>query len=182
MEEDIYKQFTGRLCLNAPQLQAKEDMKNQILNSIEDRSKGKMRLIFSLRRLAGILMLISIGSYAWFEATTQQSRRLMQGNANEVYSTVNADWPCRQTLNILMSALQKTDVILFNDDKMLLRRDRVLRLKEVNRPLYRQLIVLLKGVGQSHPQIYQAFLSGEEIRLSAWQLRKEYRVCEWLTN
>jgi len=127
-------------------------------------------------------LLFSIGSYAWFEIDTQKRRIELECRAKKVNSFSNTHWQCRQSLNVLISSLQKTGVILFEDNKMLLRRDELLLLQDVNFILYQQLSNLLKGIGQSHPNVYQAFLSGEEIQLSAWQLRREYKACEWLIN
>ena len=181
MEEDIYKQFTDQLRSSQPQLKAKEELRKRVLNSIATRDRGKKRLIVFLRSVASILLMLGIGSYAWMELSSQQSRSILISKTSDCISIPDEHWQCRQSISTLISSLKESDVFLFENNKVLLTKGELKDLKQFNNALYQKVVDFLHGLENNYPTVYQAYLAGEEIQLSTWQLRKEYKVCDWLT-
>jgi hypothetical protein len=182
MEEDIYKQFRDRVKANPPQLQDKKHFANCVMGRIEEGSKKKAKLRYLINLAASIVILISISSYAWLEVSTYNSRLQLQGKTGELPDLPKAQWQCKQSIRWMMAELVKTRLINVSDNKIVLEKNNVDLLGRVDRELYDQLQKLILVLKDISPGQYYKYKSGEAIELSAWELRRDYQVCDWLID
>ncbi|WP_439181469.1 hypothetical protein [Carboxylicivirga taeanensis] len=182
MEQDIYKRFVEKVKSQPPQLFEAEVFKRELLMEIAGGSRRTKKLLLSLRVAASILILISLGAYVWMEVDTWEQRLLAEQKPIATQVTEAADWSCRQTIDRMMDILGRTQALVVTDNSVAINKKKLHQLKAENREAGEMLEGVLVYMKQFNPSDYEAFQSGETVRLTAWMLRKEYDVCSWLTN
>lgn len=181
MEEDIYNRFKEKVKGSPSYLKNKDRFIHSVFNNIEENKNRKRRISFIVNFAASILFILCIGTYTWQEVWTYENRMQLRSKMGDLSPLPEPQWQCRQSLKNLMSALIHTKVISINDNRILLKKSEVEILKSLNRPLYDQLQKLLSVLQTTNPGLYHDYIAGQLITLSAWELRNEYQICDWLT-
>lgn len=167
-----------------PVLRNKEALRDNVLHQIEldSRLKAGNKMIW-IRIAASLLVLLSVVSYIWMEASTQYSRFDTLGAINERIVIVKPDWNCRNNIMALLEAFNSSGFKLYMDEgAMLLDEAEVKQLQHSNEELYLSALSFVEAIKKHYPRLYQQYKSGESVRLNLWLLKEDQRLCEYIKH
>ncbi|WP_289054726.1 hypothetical protein [Carboxylicivirga marina] len=181
MEEDIYKELLERAKRGKPQMKDPQLFKENVMREIEPHPK-RLGLHQFLRVAASIILIFSVSSYIWMEIYVWESRLAIEQKVKPESTHRNSEWQCRQRVNEFMATLMNTGVLTSHSTGLMINKTNMELLKDEHADLYKTVEEILARVKQFKPVDYYAFQAGEDVRLTAWQLRREYYFCEWINK
>ncbi|WP_430814410.1 hypothetical protein [Carboxylicivirga sp. RSCT41] len=180
MDEDIYKQLLDKAKKDKPSLDNVGSLKRKVMDRIEPPKKQSLGFLKFVRVAASVVLLFCCGVYTWLEVYTWESRLAIRSSNDPVI--YKSDWQCRMTANDLLTKLLETNAMMRHNDDVILNKGSVQLLQIENAELFSFVENLLTQIERYSPVDFQAYHAGEDIRLSAWQLRREYGFCEWMNK
>ncbi|MBK3518613.1 hypothetical protein [Carboxylicivirga marina] len=181
MEADNYKKIIEQLRQQKPQLENGQKLKHEVMNRIRTQ-KSVSNIAYLIRVAASILILLSLGAYAWMEIYTWENRLAIEQRVSPNELQNNVDWQCRQTVNEIVASLFETNALVRQNDGVLINKSNMKLLEVENAELFARVSDMLERIKLISPNDFQTYQSGEDIHLNAWQLRREYGFCEWITK
>jgi hypothetical protein len=181
MEEDFYKQFLDKAKKDKPQLRDVQSFKSKTMREISPTKKGGDLLQF-FRVAASIIMLFTMGAYIWMEVYTWESRLAIEQGVVTEPMQHQSNWQCRHSVNELLASLFNTSALVRHNDGVYINKKNMQLLEVENAELFSIMEAVIGHIKQHSPSDFQAYQSGEDMRLNAWLLRHEYSICELLTK
>ena len=182
MKEEEYERFIKCVKSNASSLNDKNAFHQRVMEAIDENERHKKRFSHFLSIVASLIVFISVGLYVWYEMDTRISRMALSSKQSHLPSMEQPEWQCRHSVKGLMASVVNSGLMPMTDNGVLVLKSNIQLLKEADYELYSVIDDLLSGLQQTNPALMERYNAGESISLSAWQLRKEYHVCEWLLN
>ncbi|MBS2213506.1 hypothetical protein KEM09_19000 [Carboxylicivirga mesophila] len=182
MEKDVYKRFVEDVKRTDLRMSNEDKFKQRLLQKINEPRNYSKRLIQVLRVAASIVLLLSLGTYIWMEVDTREQRWLVEQQINGNQLVQPSSGSCKQAVDKMMTLLASSESLPFSNKGVAFSKVHLKQIKSENAELFVMLERMLVYMEQFYPSDYAAFQSGETVQLTAWQLRKEYDVCNWITN
>lgn len=179
--EDGYENFLKQMKANKPCVEDKEALKDGVIKRLRDKKEQNFMMPL-MRVAAGLLIFINVGYFAWLEVSTHQSRLAMQTKVASTKPFV-AEFQCRESIQTLIAAFNNSmSVEAVSPNKLSLQKKLIDDLLVSDIKLYEQIEKILLHMKLAYPQLWEAYNAGEVVKLSAWQMRREYKVCEWINH
>lgn len=164
-----------------PMLRNKELLRDKVLAQISAKNKKQIHIRqLWMRIAASVFIVLSLGTYSWFEIDTQIQRVQTLVSLNERNVSIEADLYCQYNMKALITMLNKVGLEhVSNGESIHLTRSDFDYLKSIDSVLVVDVETFLSGIQKLYPTQYQCYLYGEGLRLSVWQLKNDQRICNW---
>lgn len=183
-DEAFDNDFLDGLKRLRPRLNNPEAIRRSVLKEIEkdkyQEKRNRRKSIYLMRLTASILVLISIGNFVWQEANMYYSRAQMQERVIKNHGKSYVDYECQQVLRSFLFEIQKSTLGQYTDGKtIIITVQQLLYLKEIDSPFLPEVKDFLSALKKLYPEKYEQFNQEGALRLSVWQLKHDYRLCQW---
>ncbi|MBI9065042.1 MAG: hypothetical protein JEZ14_23855 [Marinilabiliaceae bacterium] len=167
-----------------PRLKNPEALRQAVLTEIKknkhEEKKNQRKSSYLMRLTASILLLISIGNFAWQEGNMYYLRVQMQGRLMNTQGKGFVDYECQQSLRSLLIEMEKSTLGQFTDGKtIIITVQQLLYLQENDSPFLPDVKNFLSALKKFYPEKYKQFNQEGVLKLSVWQLKHDYRLCQW---
>lgn len=183
-DEAFDNDFMDGLRRSKPRMKNPEALQQAVLTEIEknkhEKKKNQRKSLYLMRLTASILLLISIGNFAWQEANMYYSRVQMQGRLMNTEGKGFVDYECQQSLRSLLIEMEKSSLGEVTDGKtIIITIQQLLYLQENNSSFLPDAKNFLTALKKLYPEKYKQFNQEGVLKLSVWQLKHDYRLCQW---
>ena len=183
MKDKEYNELILKLREQKPILKNKESVHAKVMAQIQQNAPlyalHNNQIGGWMRVAASILLFIGIANLAWQELTIQNQRlALLTQTGVEHVSTVS-EMECLETLDVWLESMKEEAPDFRMDGRTIyLTLDDLIYLKNKSSTFFYEVQRFLSALKKLYPDKYDAFITEGELKLSVWQLKHDYRVCQ----
>jgi len=184
-EDQMKNDYISQLHRHRPRLKNKEVLRQQVLGRIkqEDTKSSGFMLKYNgwVRIAAAVLLFVGVGNYAWQESNTHIMRLRLKAQLELSVPIEKIDSDCHESFRTLLGNIQAAIPGLMTEGKTVhLTITDILYLERTNSPILPEVKHFLSTLKKLYPDKYEKFFRRGELKMSVWQLKHDYRLCQWL--